>query len=166
MRDALGRATGWPVHGGWRVTLQRGAVPLTFTFDAPVADAGVIDPEAARDLRANLEWGESPKLPVAAVGSVSLESDGRVVRFSPGPEAVGQTLWIACADACPAGTVRAGVSEVEQPFAEGRQTVGPGELRITAGTLLLPSTAPDASVPAPSDAQVEALRQLGYLDGD
>jgi hypothetical protein len=58
------------------------------------------------------------------------------------------------------------VSEVEQPFAEGRQTVGPGELRITAGTLLLPSTAPDASVPAPSDAQVEALRQLGYLDGD
>ncbi len=165
MRAALAEATGWPVRSAWRVTLTRQLAPLTFTFEAPLADAGVLDPEAARDLRANVEWGEAPKVPASAVGSVTLSDDRRTVSFAPGPEALGQALWFACDGACPSGSVSA---EGGAPvlLTEGRLALGPAEVRAATGTLLVPTRSAEDALTAPDAAQVEALRQLGYLDGD
>ena len=56
--------------------------PITIQFDADVKEAGVIDPEAGREVRAKREWGEVPKITPKDVAGVSVP--GRDVRSAPG----------------------------------------------------------------------------------
>ena len=53
----------------------------------------MLDPEALSAHRANLVWGEQPKVTSAQVGAVSLSEDKTRLTFTPGSEGTG-TLWV------------------------------------------------------------------------
>jgi arylsulfatase A-like enzyme len=164
MRQALAQASGWPVRPGWRVLMDGGRQGFAITFAEPIADAGVIDPEAEREVRANLEWGEKPPVTPTDVAEVLVSDDRRTVRVIPGPHASGHRIWVSCTAACPAGTVDGGAGPV--PFTTGAVPLGALSLDVSAGTLL--DVPPDGEHVAGTVASgsLEALKQLGYIDGD
>jgi arylsulfatase A-like enzyme len=166
LRSALSRATGWPVGPGWRLTVRvSGPGAWGIRFDAPIAAAGIIDPEALREVRANLEWGERPTITVAEVGRVSLSADHTQLLFEPGPKADDQVLYIRCEAACPAGVFQ-GVG-MEVALAPGDHEVAGTKLRATPGTVIEPAGDDADALATPTDSlQLEALKLLGYLDGD
>ncbi|HND28548.1 MAG TPA: sulfatase [Myxococcota bacterium] len=172
-REALERGTGWPVRPALRMRMQ-GSAPFTLQFEAPIREAKVIDPEAGRQIRANLEWGERPLLLPEQVATLAISEDGRGVTVTPGPNMSGQTLVVACAipadrpDAplwgCPAG-----------------QIVGPQGAFPLRGTITLPNLAVEVSPGtwlsqqfteaealsgSVEHSQIEALKALGYLGED
>ncbi len=160
LRRSLAEASGWPVRPGWRLAVQGPRQSVEVRFDAPIADAGVIDPEAERASRANLEWGESPPITVADVGEVHVSADKRTVRFEPGPRAAGHQVQVGCEGPCPPGTVTVGATSTL--LAAGDLTFGPLRVRATPGTVVtVPRT--DEALAAPEDAQLHALEALGYL---
>ncbi len=167
MRLALGTATGWPVGPGWRVRLPgaRGA-SFTIHFAAPIVAADVLDPEASLAMRANLEWGEHPRVTKADVGVVEVSADRQTVTFRGGRGVESQQIAIVCDGPCPDGTASAG--GVEVPLADGVLDLGVGRIAARAGTVILPtSSEADALLARPTDAgQLEALKVLGYLDGE
>lgn len=174
LRAALERATGWPVRQGWRIPVERRPrAPVLFTFEEPVEGAGVIDPEAGTTTRANLEWGERPKVTPADVGRVRLSEDRRQVAWLPGPEARGQSLYITCRAACPPGEVSVGDAAVA-PIAPGPIPAQGGLLRFAPGTILVPElteaeallrlpTGTSSGEAASAAEELEALEALGYV---
>lgn len=163
MRAALGKAMGWPVGPGWRLRLQGRPPAFDVVFDAPVPRVGVLDPEAEREARANLEWGEQPPTPIDAVGTFALSEDGRRAHFKPGPKAAGHLLWIGCDGPCPSARVEVGGARTKLDV--GLVTAGAVRLEARAGTVL--AVPPPESVAGPVDpAQLQALEQLGYVEGD
>jgi hypothetical protein len=136
-------------------------------FDAPVVAAGVLDPDAAQEIRANTEWGETPRVSAADIGEVTLAEDRRSFDFLPGPRAATGTLYVTCEGACPAGTVEVTRGEggaLRAKLQEGDATLGKLRVGMKAGTVFLPPRAEAAA--APSDDQRAALEALGYLGGD
>jgi len=163
LRAAMASASGWPVRPGWRLKMDGPRRPVLLTFDAPVATAGIIDPEAERPARANLEWGELPAVTVAEVGAVDVSEDRRTVRFLPGPRASGHQVYVSCDGACPLGTVTVG--NLSAPLEAGTTALGELRLDATPGTLLqVPATNEDLA--APESGQMQALEALGYVDPD
>ena len=165
-RARLGEATGWPVGPGIRVSLMgRKGAPIDLVFPVPVTEAGVLDPEADRLRRANLEWGETPKAVPADVAAVTLSEDGTRVSITPGPKPRG-TLYVLFGEALPTtmriegeGTGREiGVSAQEQVF-EGNK------LQLTPGTVIVPrdSMAQRVMAQDEDEATMEALKALGYV---
>src|SRR4029078_1975709 len=65
--------------------------PITIEFGADVQEAGVIDPEAGREVRATVECGEVPPITAKDVATVSVE--GRDVRIVPGRSPSG-TIYV------------------------------------------------------------------------
>ncbi|MFT5685856.1 MAG: arylsulfatase [Myxococcota bacterium] len=155
-RAALAEATGWPVETGWRVRLSGRTEPLVLTFPAPVRAVGVIDPEAARPRRANLEWGEVPPVRPGDVAAVVLSADATAVTITPGPSPVG-TLYLIGPDATtPARTGAGG-------------TIGHGyadrTLRIEAGAIIVPQDSEAARLTALADPESwDALKAMGYVE--
>lgn len=174
LRAALERGTGWPVRQGWRVGIDRRPTgPVRFTFTAPIEGAGVIDPEAGNPARANLEWGERPRVTVEAVGPVRISEDRTQVAWLPGPGAKGQSLYITCAGSCPTGTLTVG-SGTTAPMDPGPVAAQGGVLRVSPGTILVPAMTEAeaiAQVPAgtssgeaaSASSELEALQALGYV---
>jgi arylsulfatase A-like enzyme len=158
MAAALARVSGWPVRKGWRVEPGRGDAVLTFTFAAPIASATLTDPEAARENRANLEWGEKPRTTVEEVGTLTVNGERTVVVFTPGKKAgVGQ-IQLACEAECPAGTVSRGTES--WPLSAGKHE----KVEMKPGTLVLPTTTEAEALAGPvSSRTLEQLEQLGYL---
>jgi len=165
-RQRLAQATGWPVGPGLRVELMgRKGSPIELVFPGPIAEAGVLDPEADRTRRANLEWGETPKSVPADVAVVTLSDDKTRVSITPGPKPRG-TLYVLFGDEAPT-TMRLegertgrdiGVSAQVQVF-EGNK------LQITPGTVIVPhdSMAQRVMVQDEDEATMEALKALGYV---
>ncbi|NOY28389.1 MAG: sulfatase, partial [Oligoflexia bacterium] len=165
---ALAQATDWPVGPGWRLKIMLLSRPLTLVFDQPVSGAGVIDPEASRTHRANLEWGETPVLSPEEVATVTVSDDGRTVQIVPGSHGKG-TVYILGPTARSSATL-----------GSGGKAVGPGALnaagvRLTVqpGIVIAPTETEQAALAAvqgqtgdsgPSAEQVQALRSLGYLE--
>ena len=164
LRAALAEASGWPVRPGWRLRFDGPRRPVELVFDAPIADAGIIDPEAERTTRANLEWGERPQVTVSEVGTVSVSPDRRTVRFLPGPRAQGRRIWVACADVCPAGTARI-ADGAEAPLTSGLVTLDSTTLETALGTLITVPAA-DEAIAAPASDEMMALEALGYVAPD
>lgn len=163
LRAALAEATGWPVKPGWRLRMASRA-PFRVAFDAPVADAGPLDPETERETRSNVEWGEPPQVPTQAVATVRRSPDGLGIEVQPGPAAVGRQVWIVCDGPCPAARVVGPGGEA--PLADGAVAAGTARLQAAAGWLLVQPAGPvEAHAPA-EQAQLEALQQLGYIDGE
>ncbi len=169
----LARATGWPAGLGWRVRIRQAREPLELTFAEPVR-AQLLDPEASRSRRANLEWGESPSVDLAEVGTLVVSDDGLSVAFSPGPEARHALIAVLPVSGSLAAEVTVG--ETTAPLvADGERLKLADEglqLDVTTGPLLLPQDSVRqrlaarvrASERAEDDAALEALRALGYIE--
>jgi len=164
---ALAASTGWPVGPGWRLHLSHTGQPFTLRFAEPVEAAGVVDPEAALTRRANLEWGEEVAHRPEDVATVTLSEDHRTVQVTPGPWGVG-TVWVLGPSAQAAATVDdAGGT---RPALQGPQVLGGVLSRIQAGTVLVPLETEAAAIAAANggedatDEQIQALRELGYVE--
>ncbi len=170
MQQGLSQATGWPLSDVWRIELHGTLDALRVTLGGDDAGkqkmtAGVIDPEAGEQTRANLEWGEHPRLVPADVGDVRSDAPGSWT-FRPA-RAAGQTLYFACPTRCPDGTV-AGAAGVEAPLVDGEIALGAMKLRVQRGVMLRPTrTEADALATLPSTAgtsqEMEQLKLLGYV---
>lgn len=164
MRAAMQEAFGWPVRPGWRVRFEGPNFPVVLTFAAPIANAGLIDPEAERSTRANLEWGEHPLVDVAEVGEVRLGTDRTTVTFVPGPKADGRRFWVTCEGPCPAATVRVG--ETELPLAAPLIEAGAVRLETQLGTVMEVPVNLEAPRAAGASEEMQALEALGYVAPD
>ena len=163
LRAAMEQASGWPVRQGWRIRLPVEVKPTTFTFEAPVEAAGIMDPQARLTTRTNFEWGEKAEVMPADVGVVSLSPDRLRVTFTPGEKSYGQALWITCAAACPQG--RVDMDGKGAPFVTRDNLMGGTRYRIEPGIVLVP-TETEAEVVAESvgASTIDALEKLGYLE--
>ncbi len=163
LRAALQTATGWPVGPGWRIQLKGPKTPFSLVFDNPVHAAGVLDPEAGRTRRANLEWGEvPPKLP-ADVATVTLSADQRTVHVVPGPHPHG-SLYILGPAAGDSVEVRSPKSPTYR-ISPGSRMLGKAAARIAAGILIVPRSGEGAHLAELGDPRlVEALRAMGYIE--
>ena len=169
-RAALQTATGWPVGPGWRVHIKRTKEPFTLRFEEPV-DALILDPEAGRTRRANLEWGERSATTPEDVGQLQRSEDGKAITFTPGPKARKGILAIRFSDSGASGVLSTLKSEEIVPAQGGRITVGELDLDIKPGTVILPQdsvrirmAAQEAPETEASDAALEALQALGYVE--
>jgi len=162
LRSALSEATGWPVGDGWRVRLERAQQPFTLHFSHPVTLAGVIDPEALRKRRANLEWGEVPPVLPSDVAEVRLSADQTQVSVTPGPKGAG-TLFIlgALAD----DRVKVTSDSPDYEIGLGRVMLGQGPANIAAGTIIVPQATEASLLAEAGDPRlIEALRAMGYIE--
>lgn len=157
----LAEATGWPAGAGWRIDLEGELPPFELSLDQAVERAGVIDPEAGLNRRANLEWGEQPAVWPEQIAQVELQA-GRV-RVQPGRLGLGSIYLLGPSSTASARLI---VGEGERPLRPGRHELGGGALTIRAGSVLVPleSEARPTGEDPPSEGQIEALRVLGYLD--
>ncbi len=160
-RAALATATGFPVESGWRVTLQGTRAPWSLTFPQPVLGAHVVDPEALRNVRANLEWGEVPPRLPADVGAVEVSADRLTVTFTPGSDPRGV---LAIRGPGPTTTARAGATgPTVRPGAVHRLGAAPAQ--VTAGPILTPTDTEARRLAEIQDPDaIAALRALGYLE--
>jgi len=172
-RDQLQASHSLAMGPGWRVPVdtRRGVSELTLTLPAPARAAGVLDPEATAEHRANIEWGEIPKQLPADVGSVALSDDGTVVTFTPGPKANGMlyVLFDAPHDVAGASLAVDGQA-AELSVADSKATwkQGPNELSLLPGTVIVPPpTEADRMGLGPGaeggDDEMDLLRELGYV---
>lgn len=167
MREALGKATTWPVRRGYRFRIPNPADKTTVVFSAPIAAAGIIDPQWNARIRANTEWGEVPPVTVADVGTVELSSDKRTITFVPGDKPFGQAWWLQCeSDPCPEGKLTMGKNSVV--LSKSDNSAGGTRYSIEPGYVMAPDDRSEyPEVAGRVDAtDVEALETLGYLQKD
>jgi hypothetical protein len=167
----LSQATGWPAGPGWRVRVHQAREPFALNFDSPVR-AQLLDPETSRTRRANIEWGETPKVALADVGTLVVSEDGKTVAFTPG-EDHRQALIAVVGSGPLIATLSLGAREIPV-VANGERLVDkPSGLQITAtpGSVILPQDSvrqriADQNDPRQADdeAALEALRALGYIE--
>ena len=158
-RDALSAATGFPVRSGWRVTLKGTRAPFRLTFPEPIDAAWIVDPEALRSRRANLEWGEVPPVLPDDVATLVPEDGGRTLVVTPGREGRG-VLAIAGPGPDTVATV-AGVTVRAGRVAR----LGGAPAAVAAGTLIRPTDTEAARLAELQDPDaIDALRAMGYLD--
>jgi len=167
---ALGEAHRMPVGRGWRVDVTLASDVLVLVLPGPCEAAGVIDPEAAREQRANFAWGEQPPLTPADVATVERSEDGRKLTVRRGSAGHG-TLWVRFADEVPelfsvedAHGERLGATRLGQR----RLQLGPDMLRIRLGVVLDPPPNEASRVHAreeTTDEETCTLCALGYLTG-
>lgn len=158
-RAALAAAHGAAVGPGWRLFLRGSTAPFTLHFEEPVAAAFVVDPEALRGRRANLEWGEvPPKLP-ADVATLTLGDGGRTLTVTPGPTPAGV---IAIRGPGPEARARSGDTPVRPG---GSPSLGGRPVRVVAGTIFEARDSEAARLAVAADPDnIDALRALGYVD--
>ncbi len=168
-RRALGQATSWPVGAGWRVSLVEPREAFTLHFSEPIDRAGVIDPEAAVQRRANLEWGELPATLPDDVAQVSLSDDHHSVTITPGPKPSG-TVYLLGPSAY--ADVQLVDEQSIRPLQAGRQPVAHGNIVLKPGTVIVPLETEAAALAAwhtgdaddgASAEQIEVLQALGYV---
>jgi len=160
-RAALSTATGWPVGPGWRIHLKGATSPFRLRFDRPV-QAFLLDPEAAQDRRANLEWGEIPPVLPADVGRVQLSEEGRALTFVPGPKGEGTLALLGLP---PEAEVTVQQERGVGPLRPGRVELGGAKADVVPGTLILPQDTEARRLAAQHDPEaIEALRALGYVE--
>ncbi|MFH1466470.1 MAG: sulfatase [Pseudomonadota bacterium] len=166
-RARLAQATGWPVGPGLRVRLQgRRGQPVELVFPVPVAEAGIIDPEADRTRRANIEWGESPRATPEQVATVSLSQDGTRVRIEPGERANGH-IYVLFGEEEPR-SMRLEADGMQRPLSslQGEQTFNGTSMHFEPGIVIVPrdTMAARLAVTEEDEGELEALRALGYVE--
>jgi hypothetical protein len=164
LRADLARSLGGTIHDGYRLRLDTAprAAGFHVRFDTAVAAAGVVDPDALRATRTNLEWGEVPPVLPSDVGAFTLDAERREARFVPGPKPTGNVLWVACEGACPGATL-VPPDGPRATLTTGRVDAAGVGLHVTrAPWLALPAR--DEALEAASAEQLQALEALGYVD--
>lgn len=167
----LAQATGWPAGAGWRVRVREAQEPFALTFSGPV-QALLVDPEANRSRRANLEWGETPQVELADVGTLVISDDRRTVAFHPGPDHK-HGLIAVLGEGLLEATVTVGEQTVPVSTDGKRQHLRENglQIQVTPGSVLLPQDsvrqrlAAREGAPTEVDEEAfEALRALGYIE--
>lgn len=165
MREALARATGWPVGTGWRVEIRNIDEPFALIFEEPVREAGVFDPEAGRERRANLPWGEHVLHRPEEVATVTVSEDGRSVTIQPGEYPTG-TIYVLGPNS--ESRARIVLSRSERPVTFGLQGLAGGVVRFKPGPVIVPKDSEAARLlgkqGSDDEAAIEALKELGYLE--
>ncbi len=163
LRAAMGEATGWSVRPGLRIVVPANVSTTTFTFPDALVDVQVMDPELGEELRANTEWGETPKRTVTDIGTIRISEDHKSFVYNPGIAPVNGTILVQCSkDPCPVGTLTMG--RVEAPVggtaagANDPYTVWPGPVMIPTDACDLPDDAGGAT-----STEIDQLTTLGYL---
>lgn len=167
---ALGEAHHMPVGRGWRVDVTLGSDVVVIVLPSPCEAAGVIDPEAAREHRANFAWGERPPISPEDVATVERSEDGLRLTVRRGSSGQG-TLWVRFADEVPelfaiedAHGKRLGATRPGQRRLQLRGDV----LRVRPGVVLDPPPTEASRVRAreeTTDEETCTLCALGYLSG-
>jgi len=173
LRALLAQVHGAQVGPGWRIPVTLGPQPLVLELPSPARDAGILDPERAREHRANQAWGERPPVTPDDVGTVALSDDRRTLTVTPGPHARG-IVWVRFeAPTRASGAARTGQATVELQPEIPLVLPGAPALRVLPGTLILPPPDEAARMRALSGDldQVDAtesaiLQHLGYLRDD
>jgi arylsulfatase A-like enzyme len=144
-RVALAAAHGGRAPLAWRIPLGGSRDPVLVRFDGPVESVGVLDPEALRPVRANLEYGEAPPRTAEDVARVTLDAARTTLRIVPGRAPDGGVVVAVCAVACP---------QLRDPRPEGA-TVAPFLVRGVDTPTATPGLGADLR---------GALESLGYVD--
>ena len=163
---ALSQATGFETGLGYRVEIIDGGPFLLDFGEGAQVSAVVMDPDACKNRRTNIEWGDTPKHWPEDVGLVTVEA-GKVA-FAPGDRGEGKLLVLASG---PPVSVQLGSAEaLEAPSLNRMLKAGGVAIRIEAGPVLLPtdSVAKRLGLPNPdlqhNADQLDALRALGYIE--
>ncbi len=163
---ALSEATGFEAGLGYRVEIiDGGPFMLDFGEGAQVS-AVVMDPEACKSRRTNIEWGDTPKYWPQDVGMVTVE--GGKLAFAPGDRGEGKLMVLASG---PPLSLQLGSAEpLENPSLERLLKAGGVSIRIEAGPVLLPTDSVAKRLGLPNEDlqhdqdQLDALRALGYIE--
>ena len=151
----IGEAAGFPSGDGLRVRIRKPA-PFTLVFESPVS-AVVMDPEAARTQRANIEWGDFPDIWPEDIGQVKLSEDGLRLSFEPGSHGKGTLLVLSPAEPVAIEGDHSAISVIE-----------PGPVLLIQDSVRdrLAEDARGDLGAAHDPAAIETLQILGYLEGD
>jgi hypothetical protein len=162
-----------PIGPGWRIAvdLEPSDAPLKIELPAPAVAAGVLDPEAIVQHRANIEWGELPKKLPGDVGHVTLSDDKKTMTFAPGPSADGMLyVLFETAQTSEGAKVRLDDRTLTLSPAKRGQAwrEGEREVLIDPGTVVIPPpTEADRMGIGPGAAgaadEMAALCALGYV---
>ncbi len=170
-RAALARAHSIDVGPGWRVRVDLTDVPeLTIKLPEGVLSASVLDPEAVAEHRANIEWGEMPKVLPSDVGFVKLSDDKRSLSFAPGTHGKG-TLLVRFEQEQTAQAAQILVGDEPKELSAGKGgrawKEGDRSVRIEEGIVVVPPPT-EAERMGLLDAVDEAVRkqlcELGYVE--
>jgi arylsulfatase A-like enzyme len=174
-RKALAAAHEMPVGPGWRIqasVVRTDDTPYVFTLPQPADDAFVLEPERTIAVRANEEWGETPKKVVADIGEVTLSDDKKTLTWKPGPKPTGGVIFVRFP--APVGVAGAAMQFGAEALptetdAEGRLSWSTATMNITIapGTVFVPPIdEAERMANRVSEDQRAMLAQLGYLDSD
>jgi hypothetical protein len=170
-REHLGLAHNVLVGPGWRVEL--GLPPgetVTLKLPKPCRVAGVIDPEAFAQRRANQVWGETPPVLTDDVATVLVSEDRQTLTITTGTAGSG-TLYVLFDHSTSVGgtlTTRDGVWQVREGPQVGVPVVG--RMDVRPGTVIQPPKGEAAlieeqvgAVPSADVSTRELLIRLGYM---
>ena len=133
------------------------------SFKEAIGHVFVVDPEANRLKRANLEWGERPKVLPDDVATIDVSEDRTQVTLTPGSHGSGivfiegpsQTTWASA-------TCILGQSSL---WGNRKSSLCSRRAELTVGPMLIQETNEAARLrDAPEDATIEALQSLGYIE--
>jgi len=162
MVDALAQAHNWPVLYGWRLGFSSLRNTTTLRFNKPIGEALVIEPEALRKRRANLEWGEVPPITKADVASLTVSEDQKELTIVPGSSGTG-VLFIEGLDEQDAATAHCSLGE-SKVSAGGTSSICSRKATVRVGPYLAQGEGGDVQRQAPEAATLEALQALGYIE--
>ena len=174
-REQLSVSHTIPVQPGWRIPVKlqrRNAEAITIELPSEADAAGVIDPEAIAEHRANIEWGELPRKLPSDVGVVELSDDKRTITYTPGPKPDGMLYVIfgEPADATAAKVTVGGteVTMLADPSGAVAWSDGKERIELRPGTVVIPPpTEADRMGLGPgaegASDEMDLLRELGYV---
>ena len=162
----LATASGFSAGAGYRVEVVANPGALALDFANPV-EAVVMDPEACKTRRANVEWGDLPEYWTEDVGDVSVNSQG--VAFLPGSH--GRGKFVVLSASAPTA-LRVGNEVLENPPVNKLLVLGGVSLRIEPGPVLIQTDSVAQRLGLPNtdggfdDEQLRMLQELGYMGDD
>ena len=167
----LSEAHGMPVGPGLRLAVQLRGQALKLTLPVPALQAGVLDPEDARERRTNQAWGKRAPVSPEDVAEVTLSEDGLTVDIAPGRKGNG-TLLLRFASPFE-GALQLEAGDERITVSPGEQTAaGRAKVAVSAGVVAFPQLGEAARMEAlarggtAEEAQLSLLEALGYVGDD
>ena len=159
----LAKATKWPIVTGWRMQFTALPHEAVVTFKEPIGRVFVVDPEANRLKRANLEWGERPKVLPDDVVSIQVSEDRTQVTLTPGSHSSGIVFVEGPTESTSArGKCVLGQSSL---WGNRKSSLCSRRVNLTVGPMLIQETNEAVRLrEAPEDNTIEALQSLGYIE--
>lgn len=173
-RAALGVAHEMSVGPGWRVKVSVVNVdkdPYVIQLPAKAVYADVLEPERNVAVRANEEWGETPKKRKEDIGVVTLADDGMSLTWQPGKKPTGGVLFVQFeADADPKGAkIQHGGQDLPMSTSDAGEwgwNSSAMSITIVPGTVFKPPPDEADRMAAAAADERQMLIDLGYIAPD